>query len=111
MNITGKTMIFRKEYEGKNIYSTNISNKDINGEYTNMYINIQLPKGTELENKTIIDITKGFLSFYNSKEGLPKIKIVVKEYNIDAEQTYAEQEREAIQNENNYEMDSTDLPF
>lgn len=33
MQVIGKTMIFRKEYEGKNIYSTTISNKDVNGNY------------------------------------------------------------------------------
>ena len=83
MQVTGKTMIFRKEYEGKNIYSTNISNKNINGEYTNMYINVQLPKGVEVENKTYIEITKGFLAFYKDKNGLPKIKVVAMEIKQD----------------------------
>lgn len=109
MNISGKTIIFKKEYEGKNIYSTNISNKDINREYTNMYISVQLPKGVELENKTMIEITKGFLSFYNTKEGLPKIKIVVMEYTTDADK---KEERETIQNEGSYEeVFGGELPF
>lgn len=111
MQILGKTMIFRKEYEGKSFYSTNISNKDINGEYTNMYISVQLPKGTELENKTMIEITKGFLSFYQAKEGLPKLKIVVMNYKTEDDIEYEKEEREAIQNESSYEMYSTDLPF
>lgn len=83
MQVIGKTMIFRKEYEGKNIYSTNISNKDINGEYTNMYINVQLPKDIELENQTMINITKGFLSFYKTKIGLAQPKIVVMNFDFD----------------------------
>ena len=87
MNITGNALIFRKEYEGKNIYSTNISNKDVNGNYTNMYITVQLPKDTELENKTKINITNGFLTFYKTKEGLPKPKIVVMQF----ESEYKEQ--------------------
>lgn len=77
-----------------------------------MYISIQLPKGVELENKTMIEITNGFLSFYNTKEGLPKIKIVVMEYKTDKEETYIQQEREAIQNEENYNYISDEiLPF
>lgn len=83
MQVIGKTMIFKKEYEGKNLYSTNISNKDINGNYTNMYVSVQLPKGVEVENKTYIEITKGFLAFFKDKNGLPKIKIVALEIKQD----------------------------
>lgn len=97
MQVIGKTMIFRKEYEGKNIYSTNISNKDINGEYTNMYISVQLPKGIELENKTMIEIQKGFISFYKTREGLPKLKLVIMEF--------------TTENNELPELDSSELPF
>ena len=76
-----------------------------------MYISVQLPKNTDLENKTIINITKGFLSFYNTKEGLPKLKIVVMEYELDEESKNIQQEREAIQNEQNYDYDFSQLPF
>lgn len=107
MNITGKTMIFKSEYG----YSTAISNKNQNGEYDRMYLSIQLPKGTELENKTIIDITKGFLSIYKTKEGLPKIKIVVMEFTTDEEQKYIQEEREAIQNEEIYDIKNGYSPF
>ena len=111
MRILGKTMIFRNEYEGKSIYSTTISSKDINGNYTNMYVSVQLPKNIELENKTVIEITNGFLSFYNTKDGLPKIKIVVREFTTDEEQKYIQEEREAIQNEEIYGVQNSDLPF
>ena len=111
MKILGKTMIFRNEYEGKSIYSTTISSKDINGNYTNMYVSVQLPKNIELENKTVIEITNGFLSFYNTKDGLPKIKIVVMEFTTDEEQKYIQEEREAIQNEEIYGIKNDDLPF
>lgn len=111
MNITGKTMIFKREYEGKSFYSTNISNKDINGEYTNMYISVQLPKNIELENKTVIEITNGFLSFFKTKDGLSKIKIVVMEFTTNEEQKYIQEEREAIQNEEIYGIQDSGLPF
>lgn len=107
MNITGKTMIFKSQYG----YSTTISKKNQDGEYERMYVSIQLPKNMELENKTVIEITNGFLSFYNTKDGLPKIKIVVREFTTDEEQKYIQEEREAIQNEEIYGVQDSDLPF
>lgn len=103
MNIIGETLIFRNEFG----YSTSISRKNQNGEYEKMYLSVQLPKGVELENKTKINITKSFLSFYKNKQGLPQVKIVVMEYKTDEEV----QEREAIQNEDSYEMNFGNLPF
>lgn len=76
MNITGKAMIFKSEYG----YSTTISNKNQEGQYDRMYVQVQLPKGVELDNKTMIEITDGFLSFYKDKNGMPKLKIVVMKY-------------------------------
>lgn len=103
MNISGEIMIFKNEYG----YSTSISRKNQNGEYEKMYLSVQLPKGVELENKTKINITKSFLSFYKNKQGLPQIKVVVMEYKTNEEV----QEREAIQNEDSYEMNFGNLPF
>ena len=104
MNITGKTKI----YKGKYGYSCSISNKNQDGSYSNMFMQLQLPKGIEPENKSIIEITKGFLSFYEDRNGLPKVKVVVMEFQED----YEKEEREAIQTENtviDYSEDS--LPF
>lgn len=81
MNITEKTMIFKSQYG----YSTTISKKNQDGEYERMYVSVQLPKNIELENKTVIEITDGFLTFYNTKDGLPKIKIVVMEFTTNEE--------------------------
>lgn len=101
MQVTGKTMIFKKEYEGKIFYSTSIRNKNINGEYTNMYLNIQLPKGIEPADKSIIEITKGFISFYSTKDGNKIPKIVALEIKQD-------EPKQEVQ-EDFYNQDS--LPF
>ena len=95
MNITGKTMIFKGEYG----YSCTISNKNEEGNYDRMYIQVQLPKGIELENKTIIEIQKGFMTFYKTKEGLPKLKIVIMDFETENKVEEAEQ------------LDSSELPF
>ena len=107
MNVLGNVRIFKKELNGKELYSTTISSKNQNGEWDKMYLSVQLPKNVILENGTDINITKGFLSFYKTNEGLPKIKIVIQEF-----QTKEEiEEREAIINEQNYNINDDDLPF
>ena len=108
MNITGLCRIFKKELNGKELYSTSISSKNQNGDWDKMYLSVQLPKNVILENGTDINITKGFLSFYKTNEGLPKIKLVIQEF-----QTKEEiEEREAIASEEFYQNNQTqDLPF
>ena len=93
MNITGKTMIFKSEYG----YSIAISNKNQEGNYDKMYLQVQLPKGIELENKTMIEIQNGFITFYKTKEGLPKLKLVIMEF--------------TTENNELPELDSSELPF
>lgn len=94
MNISGKTMIFKSEYG----YSTAISNKNQEGQYDKMYVSVQLPKGIELENKTMIEIQNGFITFYKTKEGLPKLKLVIMDFET-------ENKIEPT------ELDSSELPF
>lgn len=85
MNITSNnTMIFVKEENGKTHYRAGLSTKNVKGEYESGYIDVRMPKDTVLENKTKINITKGFLSFYNYKDKEDKKHtiwyIVVQEY-------------------------------
>ena len=67
MNITSSGItIYTKEDKDKKIhYRTGLSTKKQDGSYDIAYIDVKMPKGTELENKTKITITNGFLSFYN----------------------------------------------
>lgn len=82
LNVTGKTKIFRKDFDGRAVYSTTISNKKEDGTYENMYISVQFKKGMETEG--IINITSGFLTFFKSTAtGLPKVKLVVLDYTSD----------------------------
>lgn len=81
-NFEGTTRIFRKEEEGWIRYSTQLSQKNINGEWENTYVDVQLPKGTDLENKTDINISKSFLSWYKTQKGFIRFKIVVMDYTV-----------------------------
>ena len=108
MQISGEVKLFKKEINGKELYSTSISNKNLEGQWDKMYISVQLPKNAVLENGIDINITKGFLSFYKTNEGLPKIKIVIQEFQTKEEM----EERQAIINEEFYQDNQNlDLPF
>lgn len=74
MKVTGETMIFKNQ---NGSYSTTVSNKKEDGTYENMYITVNFRKGVEVENKTKINITDSFISFYKDRNGLSKLKIVV----------------------------------
>lgn len=80
MQILGEIKIFRKEINGKTLYSTSLTNKNVDGTYENMYISCSLPKGVELDNNTKITVTKGFLSFYRNKNGLAQVKAVIQDF-------------------------------
>lgn len=82
MKVTEETMIFKNDIG----YSTSISRKKEDGTYENMFIPVNFKKGVEVENKTKINITNGFLSFYKTKEGLAKIKLVVMDFTTEDKQ-------------------------
>ena len=77
LKITGETTIFKND---KGYYSTGVSTKLMDGSYDNAYITVQFKKGTDIENKTKINITNGFMSFYKTQDGKPIFKIVVLEF-------------------------------
>jgi DNA gyrase/topoisomerase IV subunit B len=79
LKFTGETTIFKSD---KGFYSTGISNKLMDGSWDNAYFPVQFKKGVEVENKTEINITNGFLTFYRDKnnENKPVFKIMVLDF-------------------------------
>lgn len=77
IKISGNIYVFKND---KGAYSTSISKKNEDGSYENMRISVNFRKGTELENKTKINVTNGFLSFWKNNQGLPQLKLVVLEF-------------------------------
>ena len=78
MQVSGKTRIFKNEYNGNTFYNTSISRKLEDGTYKNMSVSVQFRKGEETEGE--IEIKDGFLTFYEDKNGMSKVKVVVLEY-------------------------------
>lgn len=86
MNITSNnTMIFARDFEGKTHYRAGLSSKKQDGSYENGYIDVRLPKDVSLADKTKINITKGFLTFYKNKEKKDIFYIVVQEFTTNVE--------------------------
>ena len=80
MNVTGTGMVFRNEHEtnGETWYSYNISvsSKKLDGEYVSTSVPIRFKKGVMVENKTRIDIKKGFLTVREYTKDGDKKKIL-----------------------------------
>ena len=108
MNIFGKTKIYKKEFNGRASYSTAVSHKNENGEYENMFVNVQMPKDINIENKTYINIKKGFISNYKDKNNALHIKLVVMEYEIDNKESQENQFNQVDVYDN---WDNSYLPF
>lgn len=103
MNITStNTMIFAKEYNGKTYYRAGLSSKKQDGSYESAYIDVKLPKGVALNDKSKIDITKGFLSFYKNKENKDVFYIVIQELRSEYENYNTNKTKEEKKEEDVY---------
>lgn len=107
MNVTGQTKIYRKEFNGKPAYSRAISSQEYKdgqkGDWISVYEPVQFPKGTELPDRAIIEVTKGFEATYKGKNGNQR-KLVVQEFKILLTET-AQQGKEFT------ELTNGDIPF
>ena len=92
MDVKGRTKIYRKDFNGRASYSRAISSQEYKdgqkGEWITVYENVQFPKGTDIADRSIIEVTKGFESTYKSKNG-PERKLVVQEFRVIDGQQYA----------------------
>ena len=61
--ITGETKVWRNDDKGFAQYTTSIGKKNQEGNYDNAYIEVKFKKGVNIENGTVINIVKGFLTF------------------------------------------------
>lgn len=84
MDIVGKMIIMRKDFDKNTAYSTSLRNT-FDGTFKRMYIAVQLPKGHELNNFTEVNVKKGFLSFFIDTRGYEKVKAILMDYEITKE--------------------------
>ena len=90
-SFTGRCRVFRREKDdGKVTYSTSLSNKNAEGNWENGWILLRFPKDTIIQDKTDINLTKAWLSFFLTKEGKAIFYIFVQEFNQDTQEAIPE---------------------
>lgn len=87
MQVSGETIIFRNEHDGKDgkwyTYSTGVSSKRQDGSYINDYLDVRFRKGVVVDHKAKINIKNGFLTvreFTVNGETKKKIELMVLEF-------------------------------
>ena len=80
INATGETMIFRNEFNDRVSYSTTLGKKLQDGTYDNAFISVKFKKGVDIPNRTKINITNGWLTFWKTKEDKPMFEIFANEF-------------------------------
>ena len=88
MNVTGKTKIFRKDFDGRPAYSRAISSRKFeNGKQGDwmkpVYESVQFPIGTQIEDGAMVNIKNAFEAVYETRSGEVKKKIIVQEYEVE----------------------------
>jgi len=117
MNITSNnTMIFAKEFNGKMYYRAGLSKTNKDGNYENAYIDVKLPKGINLRDRSMVNITHGFLSFYytTNKEEKKELHwyIVIQGFTTDKQDKKEEDPYEEFGTQITTEdIDNLPLPF
>jgi hypothetical protein len=68
LEISGKTRVYRKEFDGRVSYSIGFSKKKDDGTYLTAFQNVSFRKGVDIPHKTEINITKAWFSPYEYKD-------------------------------------------
>lgn len=110
-SVKGKTKIYRKDFNGKPVYSRKISSQKYEngqkGDWVSVYENVQLPKGADIADNTLIDF-EGFEAVYEAKDGTAKRKLVVTDYRVAGD----DMARPAAEENNSYNVMPEDVfPF
>lgn len=111
MDVSGKTKIWAKEFNGRTAYSRTISSREFKdgqqGDWIREYESVQFPKGAVIPNGSIVEL-KGFEAVYKTKDAV-KRKLVVQEYNVLEHPTYEEHaQQDAFEG---FKAVDDDIPF
>lgn len=107
--------IFRRDFDGKALYSIGISKKNQDGSYDNGYIPVRFKKDVELDNKTKIRINTAWLDFYLTKDNKTSPYIFICDFDKVEEKkdVFAEYEKLTAKTkiEEQLQITDEDLPF
>ena len=84
-SFTGEAMIYKKDTDwGYPQYSVKLSTKNPQtDEWEYTYMQVQLPKNALINDKTPVIINKSFFSFFRTKSGEDRFKLVILDYEIE----------------------------
>ena len=115
--IGDKVRIFRKDYNGTTFYNVAITQKNYDGTKNTYYRPITFKKGVEVMNETDIIIKDMFENLRHNKKDAynPITALIITDFDIVERQEQIEKQaladfRENLE-ENEYGIDSSDLPF
>lgn len=88
MDVTGKTKIFRKDFNGRPAYSRQIKSREfVDGKQTDNWIrtyeSVKLPKDATLTDGSIINVTRGFETVFKTSSGDVRRQLVVLDYSLE----------------------------
>lgn len=115
MNIedSREKMIFRKEKNGKTMYSIGLSHKNQDGTWENGYMNCRFPKNTNIKDKTKIMILSAWIDFY-VKDKVTHPYIFINKYDLINEENIQQDIPQNIKTEyksENIHLTEDDYPF
>lgn len=86
MRVTGKTRIYRKDFDGRAAYSRRIAWQEYKdgqkGDWLGVYETVKMPRGVDIPDGTVINITDAFESGYKKRDGSLIRQLVVMEFEI-----------------------------
>lgn len=84
MDVTGKTKLYRKDFNGRPAYSRSIASQEYKdgqkGDWIRTYESVQMPKGADVADGSIVEIV-GFEAVYKYN-GEVRRKLVVTKYKV-----------------------------
>lgn len=80
--VWGSTFDVGRKGQCRYVYSTSVGQKNDNGEWDNLYIDIVFPKEDKIafEGGAVVKVVDGFVTFYTSRSGEKKVKVVLLDY-------------------------------
>lgn len=82
--VWGSTFDVGRKGQCRYVFSTPVGQKNENGEWDNLYIDIVFPKEDKIafEGSAIVKVEDGFVTFYTSRSGEKKVKVVLLDYDF-----------------------------
>lgn len=85
MIVKGKTKIYKREFNGRVVYSRSISSQEYKdgqkGDWIRAYEPVQFPKGVDIADGSMVEI-EGFEAVFKNKDGEIRRKLVVQKYQV-----------------------------